>query len=141
MSSEEIIPVVNSAPQPKKSNKKRKPQTEEQYSHQLSLWNESGPTINDEDWLYTNLDNLDPSKKIDRVKIIHACERAYYERDWERCLELVEIGEKIFGVDLNDYHDYILNQGKRKSANLERHVIDLYNIKQRCLSRMDEKVE
>ncbi|EGW30716.1 uncharacterized protein SPAPADRAFT_62578 [Spathaspora passalidarum NRRL Y-27907] len=137
MSTEEIPVKTYSNPPPKKSTKQRKPQTEEQYLHQVSLWNESGPTINDDDWLFTNLDQLDPSKKIDRVKILHACERAYYQRDWEKCLELVKIGEKIFNVDLDEYHDYQLNQGKRKSANLERHVIDLYNIKQRCLSKMN----
>ncbi|KAG7665151.1 uncharacterized protein J8A68_001207 [[Candida] subhashii] len=142
--SDNAPPRTKTTPQPKKSKKQRKPQTEEEYAQQLELWEKSGPTINDDTWLFKDLDLLDSNKKIDRVKILHACERMYYESNWKRCLELIEIGEKVFEVDLDEVGQELKEgldkQRKRvrKSAKLERHVVDLYNIKTRCLERMQE---
>ncbi|KAI3403386.2 hypothetical protein KGF56_003807 [Candida oxycetoniae] len=134
-----------SQPDLKPIKKQRKPQTEEEYQYQLSLWAKTGPQINTETWLYEDLDRLDNTRKVDRQKILHACEKAYYERDWLKCLEMCNIGEKLFGVDLNAVGEELRrnfeNKGRKTktSGKIERHIIELLNIKERCLSRIEER--
>ncbi|KAI5955307.1 hypothetical protein KGF54_001868 [Candida jiufengensis] len=136
-------------PQQSKTNKQRKPQTEEEYQHQLKLWNESGPQINTENWLYEEIfdKQLDPTQKINRVKLLHGCEKAYYNRDWEKCLEICKIGEKLFQVDLDVIGETMKinlsleSRRQRISNKIERHIVDLYNIRQRCLERINQEEE
>ena len=63
-----------------KKKKQRKPQTEEEYAFQVSRWNETGPTINTDTWLFENLEELNVDVKIDRLKLLHAVELAYYQK-------------------------------------------------------------
>ncbi|KAI5966005.1 hypothetical protein KGF57_000689 [Candida theae] len=126
--------------------KKRKPQTAEEYAHQLDLWRSSGPQINTESWLYEDVEKLNPiESKVDSAKLLHACEKAYYLRDWEKCLSLCNLGARLFDVDLDEVGDAMkqdlqsTSRRKRLGKKHERSVVDLYDIKQRCLSRM--KVE
>ncbi|CAI5759571.1 unnamed protein product [Candida verbasci] len=114
--------------------KARKIQTDEQYQHQLSLWNETGPTINTETWLYENLDKLTPGKKIDKQKILHACEKAYYERDYNKCCELITKGEDIFEVDLESITEEMINNNSSasKKKRLDNDIIELYKLKNKC---------
>ncbi|KAI5965558.1 uncharacterized protein KGF55_000920 [Candida pseudojiufengensis] len=136
-------------PQQSKTNKQRKPQTEEEYQYQLKLWQESGPQINTENWLYEEIFNkkLDPNLKINRVKILHGCEKAYYNKDWVKCLEICKIGSNLFNVDLNEVgetmkHNLSLEKRRQRISNkIERHIVDLYNIQERCLERIREEEE
>lgn len=148
----EIIPECQSlnesgtsttTPTQKKSKKVRKEQSEEEYTQQKKQFYHAGPTINTEDWLYDSVGSgqLDNSKKTDRVKMLHACEKAYYQRDYRKCLELIDIAESLFEVKLdNDDDNTDIKTGfeasgkkTKKSAKVERHVIDLLHIKERCL--------
>ncbi|KAI5970071.1 hypothetical protein CANMA_000895 [Candida margitis] len=132
--------------QQKPQPKQRKVQTAEEYAHQLSLWRSSGPQINTETWLYEDLDKLNPiENKVDSAKLLHACEKAYYLRDWHHCLQLCNLGARLFAVDLDQVGDAMkqdlqsTNRRKRLGKKHERSVVDLYDIKQRCSSRMKEK--
>ncbi|KAG5418913.1 hypothetical protein I9W82_003631 [Candida metapsilosis] len=132
-------------PQSKPQTKQRKPQTAEEYAHQLDLWRSSGPQINTETWLYEDVDKLIPiESKVDSAKLLHACEKAYYLRDWDQCLSLCNLGAKLFAVDLEEVGDVMkqelqsTSRRKRLNKKHERSVVDLYDIKQRCLSRMRE---
>lgn len=131
--------------QGKPQTKQRKPQTAEEYAHQLDLWRSSGPQINTETWLYEDVDKLNPiESKVDSAKLLHACEKAYYLRDWDQCLLLCNLGAKLFAVDLEEVGDVmkqelqLTSRRKRLNKKHERSVVDLYDIKQRCLSRMRE---
>ncbi|CAK9441048.1 uncharacterized protein LODBEIA_P49170 [Lodderomyces beijingensis] len=137
---------ANAASHPKKK-KQRRPQTEAEYQHQLDLWRTTGPQINTETWLYEKLDQLDPENRAHRVKILHACEKAYYERDWNLCLQMCHVAESLFGVELDsmtaDARDVaappaLENKKTRKSSKVERHVFELHAIKLRCLQRIED---
>lgn len=121
----------------KKKKKVRKPQTEEEYEIQKHIFQSQGPTINTDEWLYQLPDNLDNTKKPDRVMVLNACEKAYYDRDYDKCLELVKKAEIFFEVD---YDKIIplqqLNKKTQKSAKIERHILDLIHIKQKCLEKI-----
>lgn len=131
-----------------KKPKQRKAQTEEEFSHQKAQYEATGPKIDSETWLFDQdgLDALDNSKKIDRVHMLHACEKAYYLRDYARCLLLIERGEKLFGVELNDDEtnsslkaDFASSGRKtKKSSKVERHVMELLHIKEACVRKMAE---
>lgn len=132
-------------PKPKPQTKQRKPQTAEEYAQQLDLWRYSGPQINTETWLYEDVDKLNPvESKVDSAKLLHACEKAYYLRDWEQCLLLCNLGARLFAVDLDEVGDamkqnlQLTSRRKRLNKKHERSVVDLYDIKQRCVSRMKE---
>lgn len=132
-------------PQPRPQTKQRKPQTAEEYAHQLSLWRSSGPQINTETWLFEDVDKLNPiQSKVDSAKLLHACEKAYYLRDWNKCLELCNLGAELFDVELDEVGDamkqelQLTSRRKRLGKKHERSVVDLYDIKQRCLSRINE---
>lgn len=125
--------------------KQRKPQTAEEFAHQLDLWRASGPQINTETWLYEDVEKLNPiESKVDSAKLLHACEKAYYLRDWNQCLLLCNVGAKLFAVDLDEVGDamkqdlQLTSRRKRLGKKHERSVVDLFDIKQRCLSRMKE---
>lgn len=129
-----------------KKPKQRKGQTEEEYLEQKRQFEESGPQINSEDWLYgeERLSNLDNTKKLDRVHILHACEKAYFMQEYEKCIELIKIGERLFGVELDDeaanddLKTDFQNAGRktRKSTKVERHVVELLHIKEACLKKL-----
>lgn len=137
--------MTNSGPKEEKKPKQRKAQTEEQFLQQKEQFHREGPRINTEEWLYNEniLNQLDNTKKIDRTHMLHSCEKAYFMRDYDRCLELVEVAEKLFGVELQDESanddikkDFSDSAKKtRKSHKLERHVVDLLHIKEACLSK------
>ena len=58
--------------------------------------------INTDTWLNeVNLAELDISDKLDRVKLLHVCELHYYKRDYSTCLKVINVGESLYGVDLN----------------------------------------
>lgn len=85
---------------------------------------------------------MDPDTKIDRVRMLHACERAYFERDWNRCLQLIEKTEVLLGVEEQTVRDAtaLLEFKKvRKSAKVERHIVELMNIKKRVLQRLQSE--
>lgn len=123
--------------------KQRKQQTEEEFQAQKAQFLESGPRINTLDWLYDQqiLDNLDNLKKTDRVHMLHACEKAYYMRDYDKCLELIAQAERLFGVAPGDNLEDIKNdfalagRKTKKSLKVERHVVDLLHIKEACLKK------
>ncbi|WLF80211.1 hypothetical protein PVL30_003987 [Lodderomyces elongisporus] len=131
-----------------KSKKQRKPQTQEEYNHQLQLWQKTGPQINTETWLYENMDNLNVDNKADRTKALHACEKAYYERDWTKCLQMCKVAELLFGVDFGELEaeeEALLQQFKdvkkksRICSKLEKQVYELWNIKSRCIMRAKQR--
>jgi hypothetical protein len=174
--------------------KTRKPQTAEEYQAQLRAFYSAGPHINSENWLLESLVDVSPDQKTDRVRILHACEQAYFRGEYERCLELISQGEKVFGVsdymiesftesedtkDNNDNRDKkenkenkdiaksktddteitkvdcagnddslehdkltvpilnITSKTVRKTARIERHIVELLKIKQKCIARIN----
>lgn len=129
-----------------KKPKVRKAQTEQEFNLQKHQFQASGPRINTSDWLYDSevLEKLDSTKKVDRVHILHACEKAYFCRDYAKCLELILVAEKLFGVELEDDNandnlkEEFANLGRKtkKSSKVERHVVELLHIKEACLRRM-----
>lgn len=147
---EEATEQVNNLALEKKA-KQRKAQTEEEFLEQKAQYAASGPKINTDNWLFEQecLNALDNSKKIDRVHILHACEKAYYLRDYPKCLLLIEIGERLFGVQLNDDEsnsnlkaDFATSGRKtKKSSKVERHVMELLHIKEACVRKVAEQAE
>ncbi|CAK7902939.1 hypothetical protein CAAN1_18S00276 [[Candida] anglica] len=132
---------------PKKSTKVRKPQTEEEYQIQRSQYYAEGPFLNTENWLYEEIENhpLDENRKSDRVVVIHACEKAYFNRDYHKCLELISAGETLFGVDgttvsrAQKQSEYEAAGIKvAKSAKIEKHILELLSIKERCLQKINQ---
>lgn len=131
----------------KKAKKNRKEQPEEDYLLQKLQFYENGPTLNTEEWLYDSegLDQLDNASKTDRVKMLHACEKAYYQKDYQKCLDLINKGASLFGVRLDNERDNedIKNEFKssgrkaKKSAKVDRHIVELLHIKERCLEKLN----
>lgn len=129
--------------------KGRKEQTHEEYLSQKIQFEKQGPTINTENWLLDEsaLKSLDRNKKSDRIRVLHACEKAYYNRDYEKCIELIRLGENIFGINSdqqaqNQKEEFdMANKKIRKSAKVERHIVELLHIKERCLQKMRQEVE
>lgn len=126
-----------------KKPKVRRPQSEEEFASQKLEFQTSGPRIHTSNWLYdsTILENLDSTKKVDRVHILHACEKAYFSRDYEKCLSLILTAEKLFGVkldDVNELKEEFANLGRKtkKSSKVERHVIELIHIKEACARKL-----
>lgn len=129
--------------------KTRKGQSEEEYLQQKKQFFSTGPLLNTENWLgdEEDLKTLDNDKKTDRVRMLNACERAYYQRDYNKCMHLIAVAEKLFGVDLNDeeYNEKTKSEFEtsgrktKKSAKVERHVVDLMHIKERCLRQLEGK--
>lgn len=123
--------------------KQRKPQTEEEYAIQISQWNKTGPLINTDTWLFENLNDLNIDIKIDRLKLLHSVELAYYRRDYNKCLELLEIGENLYLINLEEVGDYITNDYKSSSKQikwnkkLEKNIMELYNIKKKCINKLN----
>lgn len=142
----ESNPNKQNIEQKTKGKKVRKEQSEEDYLLQKQQFYKNGPTLNTDDWLYDSegLDQLDDSKKTDRVKMLHACEKAYYQRDYKKCLDLINRGELLFGVNLDnedneDIKSDFESSGRktRKSAKVDRHIIDLLHIKERCFEKLN----
>ena len=81
-----------------KGKKVRKEQSEEDYLSQKLQFYSTGPTLNTEDWLYNpeELNQLDNSKKTDRVRMLNACEKSYYQKDYNKCLDLIRRAESWF---------------------------------------------
>lgn len=130
-----------------KKPKQRKSQTDEQFLQQKEQFAATGPCINKEGWLFNSktllvLDNL---KKLDRVHMLHVCEKAYFDRDYHGCLEYIKQAEKLFGVALDNESDNedikqaFSSAGRKtkKSSKVERHVVELLHIKESCLKRME----
>lgn len=130
-----------------KKPKQRKSQLHEEFQAQKLQFESTGPRIHTENWLYheTHLQSLDPASKTDRVHILHACEKAYFMRDYLKCLELVKIGEEAFGVTEGSEESHkceFASAGKKtkKSSKVERHVVELLKIKDACLARLGNVV-
>lgn len=137
-------PAKNANPSTTKKTKKiRKGQSEAEYMYQLQQFYANGPAINTDEWLYDRavIDTLNNTKKPDRVTMLHSCEKAYFERDYVKCLELIETAEKLFRVDSNEHgkddNQNILSE--EKTIKIERHIIDLLHIKERCLFKLQEQ--
>ncbi|KAG7193133.1 uncharacterized protein KQ657_000887 [Scheffersomyces spartinae] len=125
-----------------KAKKVRKPQPEEEYIRQRDEFKQVGPTINTDGWLENDWNALDPERKVDRVRMLHACERAYFLRDWGKCLELIQRTEELLGVSeraIQDATALLEFKKVRKSAKVERHIVELINIKERVLKRMEQE--
>ncbi|CUM55712.1 unnamed protein product [Debaryomyces tyrocola] len=130
-----------------KGKKVRKEQSEEDYISQKLQFYSTGPTLNTEDWLYDpeGLNQLDNSKKTDRVRMLNACEKAYYQKQYRKCLDLIRRAESLFEVQLNneeeneDIKSDFESSGKktRKSAKVDRHIVELLHIKERCLEKVN----
>lgn len=129
-----------------KKPKQRKAQTEAEFAAQKAQFLAAGPRTNTADWLYDEsvLQLLDNAQKTDRVHILHACEKAYFTRDYAKCLALVAEGERLFGVELDETtNDTIKTEfahaGRktRKSSKVERHVVELLHIKEACLRKLE----
>lgn len=130
----------------KKTKKVRKGQTEEEFQIQKGQFFEEGPTINTDEWLYDATSGedfcLDENQKTDRVVMLHACEKAYFNRDYSRCLELILAGEKLFGVNQEDTKQEKESEFEsagikvKKSAKIEKHILELLEIKERCIKNM-----
>lgn len=140
----EAEPQISQA-EPIEHKKSRKKQTDEEYLAQKRQFFEEGPTINSDNWLLDEeiLKRSNNLKKSDRVKLLNACERAYYLKDYIKCLELVKIAEKVFGVELDDDEKLKLKEdfetsGKKvkKSAKIEKHIIELINIKEHAQKKL-----
>lgn len=133
-----------------KKPKARKQQTDEEFAAQKQQFDQTGPRTNTSHWLYDQeiLSQLDSTKKTDRVHILHACERAYFQRDYQKCLELITVGERLFGVELEDENanseikQEFANLGRKtkKSSKVERHVVELLHIKEACLRKTTQRV-
>lgn len=126
---------------PKTAKKVRKGQSEEEYLAQKTQFLLEGPQLNTPDWLLDEIKrhDLDVASKPDRVKMLHVCEMVYYRREYQRCLELIEQIEAVFGVeDAETAKEEFDSSGKKvkKSAKLERHVVELLRIKEKCLNRV-----
>lgn len=129
-----------------KKPKVRKQQTAEEFEAQKAQFVATGPRLNTSNWLYDpqTLAQLNPLQKTDRVHILHACEKAYFQRDYEKCLELILTGERLFGVELEDEtansdikREFAsLGRKTKKSSKVERHVVELLHIKEACLRKM-----
>lgn len=129
-----------------KKPKQRKGQTEEEFLAQKTQFITSGPRINKEDWLFDEnvLKNLDNAQKLDRVHMLHVCEKTYFNRDYNLCLQYIKQAEKLFGVDLDspsdteDLKQNFSSAGRKtkKSSKVERHVVELIHIKELCLKKL-----
>ena len=143
----------NSTITPSKKKRQRKIQTEEEYNYQLNRWRETGPMINTDTWLNElNLADLDINDKLDRVKLLHVCELHYYKRDYSTCLKVINIGESLYGVDLNkvghkikqlhdkqmieDEDDEEEEEEVKWDKNIEKNIAELYQIKMKCLAKL-----
>ncbi|EEQ45382.1 conserved hypothetical protein [Candida albicans WO-1] len=140
----------NSTIAPSKNKRQRKIQTEEEYNYQLNRWRETGPMINTDTWLNeVNLAELDISDKLDRVKLLHVCELHYYKRDYSTCLKVINVGESLYGVDLNKVGPKIKQLNNKETTeeneeeeevkwdkNIEKNIAELYHIKMRCLAKL-----
>ncbi|CAH6718491.1 hypothetical protein CLIB1444_01S07932 [[Candida] jaroonii] len=116
-----------------KKSKQRKGQTDEEYEIQKQIFHENGPLVNDQDWLLDedDLANLDKDNKYDRTRIIFACEKLYFERKFDKCLELIQFGEKFYDTEIPT------DNGKtKKSSSIDRQVMELSHIKEKCLSKL-----
>lgn len=133
-----LQPEPLTKPQGKVLKKKaRKGQSEEEYLEQKTQFYQEGPRINTENWLYDEniLKNLDSNKKPDRAQMILACEKAYFQRDYEKCLELVQLAESIFEVEPQDV---ACDKPETKAAKkkIKHHVVELMHIKESCLKKL-----
>ena len=132
---------TQTAPVPKKK-KERKPQTPEEYDHQRSQFVASGPTINTSEWLYQAVENteLDEKVKHERLMILHACERAFYLKDYVRCMELIARGLAIFNVQDSSTKEEKSKEFEgikiHKTAKIEKHILELLYIKEKCEERL-----
>lgn len=133
----------------KKSKKVRKGQTSEEYLAQKSQFFKEGPFINSENWLYdaateNSQKELNEKQKTDRVIMLHAVEREYYSRNYLRCLELIHRAEVLFDVGDEETTEHLEHEYKsagivtKKSAKIEKHILELLQIKERCLKRLAE---
>lgn len=135
MSDKEVVnPVTIEKPEPKKA-KQRKGQTDEEYEIQKQIFLENGPLVNDQDWLLNedDLANLDKDNKYDRTRIIFACEKLYFERKFDKCWEMIQFGEKFYDADIPS------DNGKtKKSSSIDRQVLELAHIKEKCLEKLNK---
>lgn len=125
------------APGAKKPKKVRKGQSEEEYMKQKTQFHESGPLINTDDWLYDEqaLLNLNKDQKTDRIRILHACEKAYYDRNYHKCLQFIGIAGNLFEIDLQAAAES-LDPNDKKVCKMDRHILDLIYIRKKCMEKL-----
>lgn len=121
----------------------RKEQTAQDFLEQKRQFFSSGPLVQTEDWLFdmAELESLNKDSKIDRTTFLHACENAYYLKNYNKCLALISRGEDLFGLKKN--HDEEVkesfnnaNRKTKKSAVVDRHIVELLHIKEKCLKKL-----
>lgn len=77
--------------------------------------------------------------------MLNACEKSYYQKDYNKCLDLIRRAESLFEVQLDneeeneDIKSDFESSGKktRKSAKVDRHIVELLHIKERCLEKVN----
>lgn len=131
-----------------KKQKQRKAQTQDEFLVQKTQYALSGPHINEQGWLYNpqRLQTLDSTRKLDRLYMLHVCEKAYYDRNYKQCLAYVKRAEALYGVDLESIDDMeekkkiFANAGRKtkKSSKVDRHVVELIHIKEKCLKKLKQ---
>lgn len=125
-------------PKNPKSKKIRKPQTDEEYKIQRKQFYEAGPMLNTENWfLESDILALNVDKKSDRAIALHACEKAYFIKDYQKCLELIKNSEILFGLNLQDNDNERNNEpvGK-KNKKMDKNISEILKIKERCLEKI-----
>lgn len=123
--------------------KKRKGQSEEEYTVQKNLFWNSGPVVQNHtfitDYVEKVLHKIETDKtysiseapKIERENTLHGLERLYFERKYDRCLEKALLMKQNI---LSQNPDLDLNAKKNK--NLNRIVNELESISNMCLKKI-----
>lgn len=118
--------------------KVRKGQSQEEFEIQKQIYHANGPLINTQDWLIDPqlLSRLNNNNKYDRTRVIFACEKLYFERKYEECFRMIEFGEKFYDVKLDEVESTnSVNGKKQKSSKIDRQIIELMHIKQKCIAK------
>lgn len=78
-----------------KAMRRRKSQSEEDFMQQKEAFKQ-GPPVQNSDWfdLFDLSQFEDASIKMDRERVLHAAERAYYLRNYQKSLEILNITDK-----------------------------------------------
>lgn len=106
----------------------RKEQSHDEYTLQLLEFRVHGPKIDSVTSLY-DAANLVPHIsalcKTDRQTIVHVCELTYYMREYDQCLQFIDLFEQIWALN--------------SDAGVLRDLNTLKHIKERAIDRMRTK--
>lgn len=112
---------------PPKQSKQRKPQLEEEFLVQKTQFYSQGPTINNDENLFDQVEQLDLSRKPDRNQLIYMVQRCYYMRDFEKCIEYLNLG-------LSHFDDMSVN------SKVDKQLQELLEIKLKCELELAENI-